>query len=502
MINVKKNTIVCGDNLTWLNEVPDNSVDLCYIDPPFFSNRNYEIIWGNGYEVRSFGDRFAGGVSHYIEWMRPRIQLIHSKLKPTGSIFLHCDWHASHRLRCLLDDVFGESNFQNEIIWQRVKTVKNNVHQGKKGFDPNTDTIFFYSKSKDSKFFPIMLGYRDEYIEQTFRHVCEKTGRRYRLNTLLGPGGAAKGNPYYEVMGVKKHWRYTKEKMDALIKAGDVVQTKPGSTPQRKQYLDQGKGVPIQNLWTDITFKPNEQLNYPTQKPELLIERIINICTEKGDVILDCFGGGGTTAKVASDLGRNFIVGDVSPVATRIMCERLAFDCPETRFELKNLPRTIDGFKEIDGHYFAEMVCDLMGWKVNERKSGDGGIDGWDGDGNPVQIKNQAKASGRADMQKLFGAIPKTKRKIARFVAWNFTKEAFEYIAEIKRENGIEITLIKCEEIFGALLIDEAKQLELQILYKERRPKNWATSLEISDVLKKAEKIKKNLPKNKEAKEA
>ena len=116
-IDVSKNNIMVGDCLDWLKEIPSKSVDMCYIDPPFFSNRNYEIIWGNGYELRSFGDRWKGGVKTYIVWMEERVKQIHRVLKDTGSIFLHCDWRASHRLRVMLDDVFGERNFVNEIIW-------------------------------------------------------------------------------------------------------------------------------------------------------------------------------------------------------------------------------------------------------------------------------------------------------------------------------------------------------------------------------------------------
>jgi DNA modification methylase len=472
-IDVNKNHIICGDNLDWLKDVPDESVGLCYIDPPFFSNRNYEVIWGNGYELRSFGDRFAGGVSHYIEWMRPRIELIHRKLKKSGSIFLHCDWHASHRLRCMLDDVFGEKNFVNEIIWQRVKTVKNNVHQGRLGFDPNTDTIFFYVKSQESKFYPVMSAYTDGYIDKMFRYVEPETGRRYRLNTLLGPGGAAKGNPYYEVMGVKKHWRYSKEKMQKLIEAGIVVQSKPGSTPQRKQYLDEGKGVPIQSLWTDVQFVSHENLGYPTQKPEALIKRILDCASGPGDIVLDCFAGGGTTAKVASATGRRFVVGDVSPVACKIMAERINRECPKEKFELKNLPQSATELRAMNGHVFAETVCEMMGWDVNERRSGDGGIDGWSAAGHPIQVKNQKTASGRPDMQKFFGALAREKKKQGIFVAWEFSKDAMDFIADMKREHKVEIVPMRATEVFGSLLLDQKKSHEVQVLFEERFPDAW-----------------------------
>jgi DNA modification methylase len=463
-IDLKKNTIVCGDNEEWMKDIPDNSVDICYIDPPFFSNRNFEIIWGNGYEKRAFEDRFSGRISNYIEWMRPKIELIHKKLKKTGVIFLHCDWHASHRLRCVLDDVFGEQNFVNEIIWKRIHTVKGNYGQGKKGLDPNTDTIFFYSKSNNYDFTQPFGSYSAEYIEKFYKYE-EPDGRKYRLISMIGPGGAAKGNPKYEVMGVTKYWRYSQAKMKDLIKNNMVVQTKKGNVPQRKQYLDEGRGVAVQTLWEDLFFEKGESLNYPTQKPKSLLHRIIDMSGKNGNLILDCFGGGGTTAAVALERGMKFITGDVSPVACKIIAERLLFDYgSKAEFELKNLPQTEHQLKMMDGHKFAESVCEVMGWKVNPKKTSDGGIDGW-ADKIPVQVKNHSSASaGRPDMQKFFGAIAAKKSKQGIFVAWSFSKDAIEYIAEVKREHKVDIVPKKCSDVFGGLLLDNSKGDEIEEL--------------------------------------
>lgn len=425
-----KNYIFCGDNLDWLKELPDESVDLCYIDPPFFSNRNYEVIWGNGYELRSFGDRFAGGISHYIEWMRPRIELIHAKLKKTGSIFLHCDWHAGHRLRVLLDEIFDDKNFVNEIVWTysafKRKTARN--------FPRKHDVILFYRKDRDNFVWSTQFKpHRPEYLK---RWKKDKNGRYYR---------------------------------------DDVNPTKGGT---RVIYLDELEGEIVDSVWDDIPpVNPmaKERLGYPTQKPEGLLKRIIESASARGSVVLDCFGGGGTTAKVAFDLGRKFITGDVSPVAVKIMAERLLFDCPKVTFEIKNLPQTEKELKAMNGHIFAETVCEVMGWKVNEKKSGDGGIDGWTNDGTPIQIKNQSKAAGRPDLQKFYGALGKQKKGI--FVAWRFASEAYEYIAEVKRIHKIEITAFECSKIFGGLLLDSSKGKEIEELYLERRPKNWAANI-------------------------
>jgi len=427
-INLNKSTIICGDNLEWLNWVPDGSIDICYIDPPFFSNRNYEVIWGNGAELRSFGDRFSGGISKYIEWMSERVFLIHRKLKPTGSIFLHCDHHASHRLRSMLDDIFGETNFRNEIIWQRTpfsgssKSIANKIpciH----------DSILYYSKSKahDEYFRCPEKKYDEKYLKR-FKH---KDDRGYYRKTLLKT--------------------YSQETLVRLKKEGRLIMpSKEGSSYNYKQYLHESNGVvQIGDIWTDINMlnpMAKERLGYPTQKPEALIERILKMASSKHDMVLDCFGGGGTTAKVANDLERKFITGDVSPVACRVIAERIATKCKPTNLEIKNLPTTEEEFRNIEGNEFAKMFCEIVGWKVNEKQSDDGGVDGWDGNGLPVQIKNQKTKTGRPEIQKFLGALMATNYKEGKFVSWEFSTNAIEYISEIKQKHKINIEPIKCSK--------------------------------------------------------
>lgn len=424
-----KNTVVCGDNLEWLNYIPNESIDLCYIDPPFFSNKNYEIIWGNGFEVASFGDRFSGGISHYIEWMKPRIELIHKKLKNTGSIFLHCDWHASHRLRCLLDDIFGESNFRDEVVWWYSNKYTGNK---KDGLVKQHDLIFRYSKSNIYTF---------NILKTPSKHAGRITSTTKRARI---------GNKSVKVM--KRH------------ENGKLVHQTVGNE---------------KNLGTvfEIDFinsQANERLGYPTQKPEKLVQQLILCGSNKGDVILDCFAGGFTTAKIALDQGRKFICGDVSPVAIRMGTRRIIESHPNAIFRIKGLPGTIDWFQQVDGHVFAEMVCDLMGWDVNSTKSNDKGIDGWDGNGNPVQVKNRAKGSvGRPDIQKFAGALMQENRKCGIFVGWEFAKNAKESVAELKQKQDISIELKDARDIFKELLIPEEKHEKIIKLFKDRLPKNW-----------------------------
>lgn len=471
IIDPSKNTIVSGDNLEWLKWLPDRSIDLCYIDPPFFSNRDYEVIWGNGYEIRSFGDRFAGGISHYIEWMRPRLELIHAKLKDSGSIFLHCDWHASHRLRTLLDEIFKEQFFRSEIVWRRT----NSKGLSFKGYSNNHDIIYYYTKSANFIWNRQFKEHDPEYVEKFYRHVEEKTGRRYRISDLTNPN-QNRPNLTYKWNGHLRVWRWTKERMEAADKAGLIYYSSTGLACQ-KRFLDEMEGQPVDTIWDDILpiqAQSKERLGYPTQKPEALLKRIIESASNPGDIVLDCFGGGGTTAKVSSQLNRRFVVGDVSPVAVKIMSNRMNIECPHEGYEVKNLPQTVEEFQNIDGHKFAALVCDLMGWQCNDKKSSDGGIDGWDGDKNPIQIKNHSTTgAGRPDIQKFHSAIIKQKRKKGIFVAWQFARTALEYIAQIKGEHGIEIIAKPCSEIFGDLVIPHDKAENIRKLYAERLPEAW-----------------------------
>jgi DNA modification methylase len=282
--------IHCDDNLKVLYELPDEFVDLVYLDPPFFSNRDYEVIWGDEAEVRSFEDRWRGGIREYTDWMRKRLVEMHRVLKPTGSLYLHCDPTASHYLKVMLDNLFeSPGGFRSEIIWKR-SSAHSDTKQGRKQHGRIHDVILFYTKGDDWTWNPVYTPYDPEYVAAFYKHVEKDTGRRYRLGDLTGPGGAKKGNPQYEVMGVTRYWRYSREKMEQLIAEGRVVQVKPGAVPAYKRYLDEMRGVPLQDLWTDISpvsARGTEREGYPTQKPEVLLERILASSTKKGQIVLD-----------------------------------------------------------------------------------------------------------------------------------------------------------------------------------------------------------------------
>ena len=239
----------------------------------------------------------------YLVMMTPRLVELRRVLKPTGSIYLHCDPTASHYLKLLMDSIFGKERFLTEITWKRT-SAHSDTRQGRRQHGRVHDLIFFYSKSDRWTWNPLYTEYDESYVEESYRYVDPETGRRYRLDNLTGPGGAAKGNPSYEVLGVTRYWRYSEKRMAALLKEGRVVQTRPGAVPAYKRYLDEMPGVPLQDVWTDIRpigSRARERLGYPTQKPQALLERIIEASSNEGDVVFDPFCGCGTAVAAARE---------------------------------------------------------------------------------------------------------------------------------------------------------------------------------------------------------
>jgi adenine-specific DNA-methyltransferase len=356
-----RNRLVWGDKKYVLPSfLPEfaGKANLIYIDPPFDTGADFSFtatIPDNPetdedetttflkqpsiLEQKAYRDTWGRGLDSYLLWFYETVVLLHELLHEAGSLYVHLDWHVSHYAKAVLDEVFGFENFRNEIVWQRASTIKGNFGQGSKLWSPNTESILFYSRGENYTFNQVFLPYSEEYIGTFFRYK-EADGRRYRLISMIGPGGEAKGNPIYEVMGVRRPWRYSKATMEKLIKEGLVVQTKPGTVPQRKQYLDEGKGVAVQTLWDDIeALSPssNERLGYPTQKPEALLERIIKASSNEADLVLDCFCGSGTTAAVAEKLNRRWIACDLGRFAIHTTRKRL-LSLPGVRpFVVQNL---------------------------------------------------------------------------------------------------------------------------------------------------------------------
>jgi DNA modification methylase len=326
---VDTRVIYCGDNLEQLKKLPAACVDLIYIDPPFNSNRNYEVFWGETKEKRAFEDRHAS-TQAYIEFMRPRCVELGRVLKKTGSFYYHCDWHASHYVKVMLDQILGENNFQNEIVWRRTK-----AHNDPKRYGANHDTLLFYSGPDGWAWNRQYTAYTEDYLQQNYRYEDEK-GRRFRVSDMTAnkPGGdtsyewttpdGRKVRPYRG-----RYWAYSREKMKAFEAAGMIYYRKTGM-PMMKHYMDEMPGVSLQTFWDDIQpviSGSDERLGYPTQKPLALLDRIIKASSKPNDIVLDAFCGCGTALVAAENLGRQWIGIDISPTACRVMAKRLRDVC-------------------------------------------------------------------------------------------------------------------------------------------------------------------------------
>jgi adenine-specific DNA-methyltransferase len=337
------NRLIYGDNLLAMaallagdDTTPSlrGKVDLIYIDPPFDSKADYRTkVTLPGLELEqkptvieqfAYSDTWSDGTASYLAMITPRLILMRELLADTGSIYVHLDWHVGHYVKLVLDEVFGKDNFVNEIVWKR-SDAKGDATQGSQHFSRVHDVILFIQKSTARYWKPQFLPLSADYVAGFYKHQ-DADGRIYKLENMLGPGGAAKGNPVYEVMGVTRPWRYSRERMQALIDAGLVIQTRPGTVPMQKKYLDESKGVQVGSWWDDISMLRGwsaEKTDYGTQKPEKLLERVINASCPEGGIVADFNGGSGTTAAAAEKLGRRWITTDLGKPACMIMRKRL-----------------------------------------------------------------------------------------------------------------------------------------------------------------------------------
>lgn len=425
---ITENTLFYGDNLFILREyISSESVDLVYLDPPFNSNRNYNVLFKDEHgseseaQIEAFEDTWhwnldaeqtytallteapdhvakmieslrgfigTNQMMAYLVMMAARLVELHRVLKQTGSLYLHCDPTASHYLKIILDTIFGIQNFRNEITWKRTH-AHSDTKQGRKNYGSISDILLYYSKTDNYTFNTQFIPYSQEYIDKYYRYK-DPDGRRYWLDNLTGPGGAAKGNPYYEVMGVWRYWRYSKDNMDELIKQGRVVQSKPGNVPQYKRYLDEMPGLPLQNIWTDIdpiNMMAKERLGYPTQKPLSLLERIISVSSNPGDIVCDPFCGCGTAIAASQKLERQWIGIDITHLSIALQKYRMEAMFPGVKFKVVGEPRDIGAAKQLaseDRYQFQWWALSLIrarpvGGEAGSRegkKGSDKGIDG------------------------------------------------------------------------------------------------------------------------------
>lgn len=314
-----ENKVYCVDNLKLLKKLPSESLDLVYIDPPYMTGRNFKTLDNIG-----FCDKFESR-EHYLEWLKVRLIEIHRVLKKTGNLFIHADKHSNHYIKVLTDEVFRESNFRGEFIWKRKFGIATTTPRR-----PPTchDTILLYGKTG----FCTYNGYFKELSndqKKAFR-LNDNDGRGpYRKQNLTAPRFKTKGSRVYKGFRSppNRPWKYSEEKMKQKDDDGRIVfPENKGGRLYYKQYLKESKGIQQVNIWDDISpvkVSSKEGTDYPTQKPEALLERIIKIGSNEGDLVADFFCGSGTTPAVARRLGRKYIACDRNPDAVKITKERL-----------------------------------------------------------------------------------------------------------------------------------------------------------------------------------
>ena len=406
------NKLYFGDNLDVLREkIKDESVDLVYLDPPFNSDANYNVLFNSGGQaseaqaeafrdtwewlqpasdayddvMRANGDvalvlsglrKWLGesAMMAYLSMMAVRLIELRRVMKPTGSLYLHCDPTASHYLKLVLDSVFTPAGFQNEITWKRRY-----AHSDGHRYGNVADKIFFYTHSDKYTWHQPFQPYEQEYIDTYYRY-SDPDGRKWLSRSTTAPGGRG---PRYIWNGHVRAWRYTEANMQELHDKGRLYYTTNG-IPRYKQYLDEMPGMPAQSIWTDV--KPlnswmSEQLGYPTQKPVALLDRIISASSNPGDVVLDPFCGCGTTVEAAEALGRQWVGIDVTHYAVTLIESRLKAKYPTADYSVYGRPTDIAGARDLAGrdkHQFQWWAAWRLGarWYREEKKGADRGIDG------------------------------------------------------------------------------------------------------------------------------
>ena len=485
------NQLYFGDNLDVLREhIADESVDLIYLDPPFNSNATYNMLFRertgaeSAAQITAFEDTwhwtieaeraYQEVVMHgperlskllqamrdflgqsdmmaYLAMMAPRLAELRRVLKPTGSIYLHCDPTASYHLRFVMDAVFGIENFRNEIVWKRTS-----FHKTSRRFGRIHDTILFYVGGEDHTWRDVLQQYDDAYIRRNYRYSDERG--RYRVSDLTGPGVRLgdSGRPWRDVdpTDAKRHWAVpadalpegaapdfeeltSQEKLDLLDDAGLVQWPAEGRIPRYKRYLEEEGAQPVQDLWLDINpigSRARERLGYPTQKPEALLERIITASSNEGDVVLDPFCGCGTAVAVAERLKRRWIGIDVTHLAVSLMKYRLqdTFRADLSAYSVVGLPQDVESARalatesEHDGRYqFEYWALGLVDARPRAagKRGADSGVDGYinffdDNSGKAKRIIVQVKSGSvnRGQIATLKGDMEREKAEIGVFI--------------------------------------------------------------------------------------
>jgi adenine-specific DNA-methyltransferase len=481
------NLVIRGECLSACAYLKDKGiqVDLVYIDPPFASGADYakkvyvrrnpkvaEAIAQaetelDVEELKAFEEKMYGDVwdkERYLNWMYENLMAIKSVMSDEASIYVHLDYHIGHYVKIMLDEIFGEDNFRNEIIWKR-----STAHNDSTGFANLHDCIFYYSKSSELYFDTPLVPYSQEYIDHYYNKV-DGNGRRYLDRDLSAKG--LKGSGYsYSWKGKDGYWRCPYTTMERLEKENRLYYTANG-TPRYKQFLDEMEGVPAQDLWTDIyavNSQADERVDYATQKPEALLERIIKASSNEGMLVADFFGGSGVTAAVANKLGRNFIhcdigINSIQTARDRLFADKAEFEVLEVKDGVslyRNPVQTMDKLKSLIPGLCNEDVLDKF-WAGSIVDTKHGMM--------PVYLPNLMDGSTRLLDKSMMNriireALPDLSDDIQRVIVYYIDiadkQEIEQFIKEQNNQTTIEIELRDLKQVLDDVVVEDEAEWEI-----------------------------------------
>jgi len=534
-----KNLLIWGDNKLVMSSLIKQGwagkINLIYIDPPFFTGADFTIRTKLGderiekepsiIEERAYKDTWSGGIASYLKYMYERLVLMRELLAENGSIYVHLDWHVAHYVKVIMDEIFGYENFQNEIIWKRTTSrggsdYYNHVH----------DTLFFYTKNENAIWNRLYEPYKEEYIKTMFRNQ-DPDGRKWRKSPLTAPGRSkgVSGKIWKGVdpnkIGKGRHWaipgyirKYlSKNAQDDTIQAlneleemGRIIWSK-GGIPDFKQYLDEMAGVELQSLWLDIGVSSN--YNYDTEKPEPLLNRIIQSSSNPGDIVADFFCGSGTTLAVAEKLGRRWIGCDLSKFAIQVTRKRLLdihhsknllndnkkeYGKPARPFELWNIGNYETVYwQEKEEEYLAFMLRlyqsqPLTGFRYLHGRKGD----------RAVHVGPLNAPVTMEEVEKVVIECRANNFNKADVLGWEWSYEVNELAKELAKKNGVDLKLIQIppvneiksalvgfdlklfkipEQVVEKALLPSIKFAEVAYLEIEKKIKGKEITLKITD---------------------
>jgi adenine specific DNA methylase Mod len=495
-----RNKLIWGDNkyvMSALLEQFSGKIDLIYIDPPFATGANFSTTVTIGdnevehtkeasaMEELAYRDTWGKGLDSFLQMMYDRLVLMRDLLSEKGSIYIHVDWHVSHYLKCILDEVFGYENYLNEIVWQKIRSSK----AQSKSYGNVHDVIFFYSKN-DSYF------YEQQYVplseERLLKHYnqVEADGRKYQLCdfTQSGQGEPRRFGKTTLPPPPGKHWIWRQDKIDEGMKSGLIV-LRDGKMPRLKRYLEDSRGNPMEDIWTDIApvnSMADERIDYPTQKPESLLERIINASSKENDLVADFFCGSGTTAAVAEKMGRRWITSDLGRYAIHTTRKRMLEIENCKPFEILNIGKyerqywqTINFGKKTPEQTLTEYVAFVLKLYKAEPLPGSAYVHGKKGK-KLVHVGGVEAPVTLADIQNAMEETRRMKQKELVILGWEWEMGLHDVVEQEAEKAGIKLSLFSIpREAMDSRAVEAGDILFFELAYLETEVKFSAHGYQI-----------------------